>query len=245
MPTLLEKHVHLDKTLLGEEWRAVIPAANVIERCEIEKRILPGIATSTKERAENFLAVLLSYGSTHVRTHVDIYPEVGISNLEQVQAALATYADRLTHEIVAFPQHGLLRTKAKGLVREALRQGATHVGGVDPATVDQDIEESLYQMVDLAVEAGAGIDLHLHDHGHLGTFTMKRLAAMTTEAGLQGRVAISHAFALGDIPAQEAEEMAAVLREAGISIVTSVPYFRVIPPVPLLHKNGVSGSVNE
>lgn len=58
---------------------------------------------------------------------------------------------------------------------------------------------------------------------------------MTTEAGLQGRVAISHAFALGDIPAQE----------AGISIVTSVPYFRVIPPVPLLHKNGVSGSVNE
>lgn len=57
---------------------------------------------------------------------------------KQVQAALATYADRLTHEIVAFPQLGLLRTKAKGLVREALRQGATHIGGVDPA---QEAEE--------------------------------------------------------------------------------------------------------
>ncbi|KZE49023.1 hypothetical protein AV540_15695 [Brevibacillus parabrevis] len=34
MPTLLEKHVHLDKTLLSKEWRAVIPAANVIERCK-------------------------------------------------------------------------------------------------------------------------------------------------------------------------------------------------------------------
>lgn len=56
----------------------------------------------------------------------------------QVQAPLATYADRLAHEIVAFPQHGLLRTKAKGLVREALRQGATHIGGVDPA---QEAEE--------------------------------------------------------------------------------------------------------
>ncbi|MFP3415791.1 deaminase, partial [Bacillus sp. SIMBA_074] len=109
--------------------------------CEIEKRILPGLATSTKERAENFLALLLSYGSTHVRTHVDIYPEVAISNLHGVKEALATFEGRLTHEIVAFPQHGLLRTKAKELVREALRQGATHVGGVDPATVDEDIEE--------------------------------------------------------------------------------------------------------
>lgn len=243
IPSLIEKHVHLDKTLLGEEWRAVIPAANVIERCEIEKRILPGLAMSTKERAENFLALLLSYGSTHVRTHVDIYPEVGISNLHGVKEALATFEDRLTHEIVAFPQHGLLRTKAKELVREALRQGATHVGGVDPATVDEDIEESLYQMVDMAVEAKAGIDLHLHDMGHLGTFTMKRLAAMTVDAGLQGKVAISHAFALGDIPVNEAEEMAAILREAGISIITSVPYFRVIPPVPVLHKNGVEVAV--
>lgn len=243
MPSLVEKHVHLDKTLLGEEWRAVIPAANVIERCEIEKRILPGLAQSTKERAENFLAILLSYGSTHIRTHVDIYPEVGISNLDGVKKALATFENKLTHEIVAFPQHGLLRTNARELVREALRQGATHVGGVDSATVDENIEESLYQMVDLAVEANAGIDLHLHDQGHLGTFTMRRLAAMTVEAGLKGRVAISHAFALGDIPVPEAEEMATILREAGITIITSVPYFRVIPPIPLLHQNGVDVAV--
>ncbi|MFJ9497263.1 amidohydrolase [Brevibacillus centrosporus] len=243
LPSFVEKHVHLDKTLLGEEWRAVIPVANIIERCEIEKRVLPGLPTTTQERAENLLAVLLSYGSTHVRTHVDIYPEVGIANLLEVQKALETYKDRVSHEIVAFPQHGLLRTGAKGLLREALAQGATHVGGVDPAMVDGDIEESLHQMIDLAVEANTGVDLHLHDPGHLGTFTMKRLAAMTVEAGLQGKVAISHAFALGDIPAPEAEEMATILREAGITIITSVPYSRVIPPVPLLHQNGVDVAV--
>ncbi|WP_025844022.1 amidohydrolase [Brevibacillus agri] len=239
LPSFVEKHVHLDKTLLGEPWRAVIPVSNIIERCEIEKRALPALPTTTRERAENLLAVLLSYGSTHVRTHVDIYPEAGISNLESVKEALAAYADRVSHEIVAFPQHGLLRTDAKGLLREALRQGATHVGGVDPATVDGDIEASLHQMMELAVEANAGVDLHLHDPGHLGTFTMKRLAAMTVDAGWQGRVAISHAFALGDIPLHEAEEMAAILREAGIAIISSVPFSRVIPPVQLLHQNGV------
>ncbi|KZE50460.1 deaminase [Brevibacillus parabrevis] len=239
LPSFVEKHVHLDKTLLGEPWRAVIPVANIIERCEIEKRALPALPTTTQERAENLLSVLLSYGSTHVRTHVDIYPEAGISNLESVQAALATYANRVTHEIVAFPQHGLLRTDAKPLLREALRQGATHVGGVDPATVDGDLEQSLHQMMELAVEANAGVDLHLHDPGHLGTFTMKRLAAMTVDAGWQGRVAISHAFALGDIPVPEAEEMATILREAGITIISSVPFSRAIPPVSLLHQNGV------
>jgi len=197
------------------------------------------LPTTTQERAENLLSVLLSYGSTHVRTHVDIYPEAGISNLESVQAALATYANRVTHEIVAFPQHGLLRTDAQPLLREALRQGATHVGGVDPATVDGDLEQSLHQMMELAVEANAGVDLHLHDPGHLGTFTMKRLAAMTVDAGWQGRVAISHAFALGDIPVPEAEEMATILREAGITIISSVPFSRAIPPVSLLHQNGV------
>ncbi|WDV96851.1 amidohydrolase [Brevibacillus parabrevis] len=239
LPSFIEKHVHLDKTLLGEPWRAVIPVANIIERCEIEKRALPALPTTTQERAENLLSVLLSYGSTHVRTHVDIYPEAGISNLESVQAALATYANRVTHEIVAFPQHGLLRTDAQPLLREALRQGATHVGGVDPATVDGDLEQSLHQMMELAVEANAGVDLHLHDPGHLGTFTMKRLAAMTVDAGWQGRVAISHAFALGDIPVPEAEEMATILREAGITIISSVPFSRAIPPVSLLHQNGV------
>lgn len=243
LPSFVEKHVHLDKTLLGEPWRAVIPVANIIERCEIEKRTLPGLPTTIQERAENLLEILLSYGSTHVRTHVDIYPEVGISHLESVKVALATYADRVTHEIVAFPQHGLLRTDAKALLREALRQGATHVGGVDPANVDGDIEESLHQMMELAVEANAGVDLHLHDPGHLGTYTMKRLAAMTVDAGWQGRVAISHAFALGDIPVQEAEEMATILREAGITIITSVPFSRVIPPVQLLHQNGVDVAV--
>ena len=129
----------------------------------------------------------------------------------------------MSYEIVAFPQHGLLRTKATNLIREALRFGAGFVGGVDPATVDGDIEASLQQMVELAVEGNAGIDLHLHDPDQLGTFTMKRLAQLTKEAGLQGKVAISHAFGLGDVSHSEAEEMADILRDAGITIVTSVP----------------------
>lgn len=240
LPSFIEKHVHLDKTLIGDKWRAVIPVANLVERCELEKRILPSLPTTTKERAAGLLGTLLRAGSTEVRTHVDIYPEAGLSNLEAVQQALEQYQGKLSYEIVAFPQHGLLRSKSKELVRAALREGATLIGGVDPATVDGDIERSLQQMMELAIEANAGVDLHLHDADYLGTFTMRRLAALTMEAGMQGRVAISHAFGLGEVPAGEAADLAAILAEAGITIITSVPHSRTIPPVPLLQEKGVS-----
>ena len=40
--------------------------------------------------------------------------------------------------------------------------------------------------MDIAVEFNADVDIHLHDANNLGTFTMKRLASLTEEAGWQG-----------------------------------------------------------
>ncbi|AZS13902.1 amidohydrolase [Paenibacillus lutimineralis] len=241
LPSFIEKHCHLDKTLLGDRWRAVTPVRSIFERLEIEKKTLPAVETPTLQRAEKLLDIYQRSGVTHVRTHVDIYPEMGLKNLETVKEALITFEGKLTHEIVAFPQHGLFASK--DLLREALRQGASFIGGVDPATVDGDIEASLQLMVELAVEGNAGIDLHLHDPDHLGVFTMKRLAQLTKEAGLQGKVSVSHAYALGDITLAQAEAMAEILADAGISIITSVPIDRKFPPVGLLDQKGVSVAV--
>lgn len=243
LPSFIEKHCHLDKTLLGDQWRAVTPASTIFERLEIEKEVLSSLHTRAQQRAEQLLDIYSKTGVTHVRTHVDVYPEVGLENLEQVKRALQTFEGKLSCEIVAFPQQGLLRSKSKQLVREALRQGASFVGGVDPATVDGDLEASLQEMVELAVEGNAGIDLHLHDADHLGVFTIKRLAQLTQEAGLQGKVSVSHAFGLGDISQAEAEEMGEILADAGISIITSVPINRKFPPVGLLHHKGVTVAV--
>lgn len=239
LPSFKEQHVHLDKTYMGEPWRACVPASSVIERSEIEKNILSSMETSTEERAKNLLGVLLSHGSTSIRTHVDIYPEVGLANLNGVQNALSDYQHKVDSEIVAFAQHGLLHGNTVQLLREAVRSGAGLVGSVDPATVDLDIEASLVQLFDIAVEGNAAIDLHLHDPGHLGTFTMKRIAAFTKEAGWQDKVSISHAFALGDVALAEAREVAQVLKESGVSIISSVPIGRNIPPVRLLDELGV------
>ncbi|WP_410982587.1 amidohydrolase [Bacillus cereus] len=243
LPSFIEKHCHLDKTIVGDRWRAVTPVNSIFERLEMEKEVLPSLSTTTQERAEHLLETFLKAGATHIRTHVDIYPEIGLQNLEAIQKVLQIFDGKLSYEIVAFSQHGLLRTRSGNLVREAIRQGASLVGGVDPATVDGNIEASLQEMIEIAVEGNAGIDLHLHDADHLGIFTMKRLAALTKEAGLQGNVAISHAFGLGDIPLNQASEMAELLADAGISIITSVPIDRRFPPVGLLHNKGVDVAI--
>jgi cytosine/adenosine deaminase-related metal-dependent hydrolase len=242
LPSFIEKHVHLDKTYMGDKWRASRPASSVLERSTIEKNTLASMHTTTEERANALLEILVAAGSTHVRTHVDIYPEVGLQNLEGVKRALANFDGKVSSEIVAFAQHGLLSSGTEDLMREAVKNGASIVGSVDPATVDQDIEKSLVTLMNIAVEGNAAIDIHLHDPGHLGNFTMKRLAYLTKQAGWQGKVAVSHAFGLGDVSEEEARDMAHILKDAGISIITSLPIDRGVP-VPLLDEVGVEVAV--
>ncbi|WYP26500.1 amidohydrolase [Alkalihalobacillus sp. FSL W8-0930] len=244
LPSLIEKHCHLDKTLLGEKWRPVKKVHSIFERFEMEKTILPHLETTTQERAERLLETYVQGGVTHLRTHVDIYPEVGLQNLVEVMAAIETYKGKLEVEIVAFPQHGLLVDETIELLKKALSYGVVkYVGGVDPASVDGDIEKSLQTMVTLAKEHEVGIDLHLHDADHLGTFTMKRMAQLVLEAELKQDVFISHAFGLADLPTTQLKDTTDWLKKAGITIITSVPIGRPYPPVSFLEENGVRVAV--
>ena len=45
-------------------------------------------------------------GTSHVRTHSDVDPEVGLRGVNAVPAAAERLAGRITVEQVAFPQHG-------------------------------------------------------------------------------------------------------------------------------------------
>lgn len=244
LPSLIEKHCHLDKTLLGEKWRPVKKVKSIFERFEMEKTILPHLETTTQERAERLLETYVQGGVTHVRTHVDIYPEVGLQNLEEVLAAIETFKGKLDVEIVAFPQHGLLVYETIELLKEALSYDRVkYVGGVDPASVDGDIEKSLQTMVTLAKDYEVGIDLHLHDADYLGTFTMKRLAQLVLEAELKQDVFISHAFGLADLPTTQLKDTTEWLKRAGITIITSVPIGRPYPPVTFLEEHGVKVAV--
>jgi cytosine/adenosine deaminase-related metal-dependent hydrolase len=244
LPSLRDMHIHIDKTYYGGPWKACTPLTKgIFTRLEEEKELLPKLLPTAQERAEKMIELYLKNGHTHIRTHCNVDPVIGLGNLEATVNALKKYEDVLTYEIVAFPQHGLLRSDSVQLIRDAMKNGATLVGGVDPATVDRNIEKSLYTVFDIAVDNNKGVDIHLHDPNTLGAFTFERMAHYTKEAGLKGRATISHGMALGDLQGDALTEMAAVLKEQEIDVTTTVPVNRATIPIPTLDQLGISVSV--
>ncbi|WP_059172331.1 amidohydrolase family protein [Bacillus sp. FJAT-27445] len=244
LPSLRDMHIHIDKTYYGGPWKACTPITKgIFTRLEEEKELLPKLLPTAQERAEKMIELYLKNGHTHIRTHCNVDPVIGLKNLEATVNALKKYEDVLTYEIVAFPQHGLLRSDSVQLIRDAMKNGATLVGGVDPATVDRNIEKSLYTIFEIAVENNKGVDIHLHDPNTLGAFTFERMAHYTKEAGLKGRATISHGIALADLQGEALTEMAAMLREQEIDVTTTVPVNRTTIPIPTLDTLGVKVAV--
>ncbi|GAB6991920.1 amidohydrolase [Paenibacillus pini] len=239
LPSFEEAHIHLDKTYFAGQWRAVRQVSSIFERIEEEKILLPKLLPMAKQQAESILTLIQGFGATHVRSHCNIEPVSGLHRLEATKQALETFSGKISSEIVAFPQHGLLRSDSVQLVKQSLAEGATHVGGVDPYTVDGDIEKSLQTMVELAASNNAGIDIHLHDANEVGKQTLMRLADLTEEAGLQGKVTVSHAFWFASAQPQEAEEVAQRMAALSMSIASTVPIGRTMMPLPMLHRQGL------
>lgn len=240
LPSFKEMHNHLDKTYLSLDWKACQPAINLKQRLELEAAELSALAETAEQRASAMIGLLQSKGATHIRTHVNIDPYIGLKNLEGIRSALEAHADKLTYDIVAFPQHGLLGGRVPELMKEAMRSGATMVGGLDPAGIDRNIEKSLDTMMEMATEFDADIDIHLHDSGNVGFYTIEKLIGLTKEAGWQNRVAVSHAFSLGEVAIAQQEKIAGNLAESGMAIMSTVPITKTMPPIGLLDQYGVN-----
>jgi cytosine deaminase len=175
-----------------------------------------------------------------MRSHVDIDAVLGLSHLHAVQAARERWRGRVDVEIVAFPQAGILASPGTAdLLDAAVREGASVVGGLDPSAFDGDADAHLDVVFGIAERHGVKIDIHLHEPGHQGIEQLRRIAARTLAAGMQDKVVVSHAYALGDVNRDEATRTADLLAEAGVAIMTNAPGDRAFPPVKLLRKAGV------
>ena len=241
LPAFVEPHVHLDKTLWGEPWQPGRRAGKLRDYIENERRVLSACTTPPEVRAGRLLARMLALGTTAVRSHIDVAPDIGLTHVEAMLRLREQWADRVDLQFVAFPQQGLLsRPGTADLMREAIALGVETVGGLDPAGIDGDPEGQLRFVFNLATETGAGVDIHLHDKGELGAWQVERIADHTQAAGLTGKVMISHAYCLGQIPPARLERIGRRLADLGISLMTSAPADVAVPPVEELTAMGVT-----
>lgn len=241
LPPLVDGHIHLDKTLLGLPWVPNQAAGNTVsDRIEAERKVRAARTVSETETGTNLVRQVVATGTLHMRSHVDIDNQLGLRNLHAVLAIRERFRDLVTIQIVAFPQSGVLRSPGTAaLLDEAVAQGADLVGGLDPVGIDGDLAGHLDPVFAIAARHGAGIDIHLHDGGEGGIAQMLAIAERTRANGLEGKVAISHAFALGSVPADLAARTADTLARAGIAIMSHGPGAGTMPPLPLLRAHGV------
>ena len=240
-PAFVDGHIHLDKTLLGLDWQPHLPGDSVAERIAAEKRLRAGLAMPLAARASRLIEQVVAFGTTRLRCHIDVDPAIGLSGVHALIELRERYRALIDIQLVAFPQSGILAAPGTAeLLEAAVADGADLVGGLDPAGIDGDVGGHLDTVFAIAERRGAGIDIHLHDFGRLGSFELRQIAARTIAAGLQGRVAVSHAFALGMIDDMEFAVTADALAAGGIAIMTNGPGPVAMPPIKRLMAHGVT-----
>ncbi len=243
VPAFVEGHIHLDTSFYGDRWIPHKPCTNgfnVHERVAFQAENMAA-AAPMDERARNQLDLCIANGSLQMRSHVMVDGSVGLRSLETILKVREDYRDRIDIQLVAFPQNGILKSPGTAeLLDAAIGLGADAVGGLDPASFDRDPQAHLNVVFGVAEKHGVDIDIHLHDFGTLGVFTIEEICARTKALGMQGRVAVSHAYGLGDLGADAAKKVGALIAESGVSIMTNAPGDHAFPPVALLRAEGVN-----
>ncbi len=240
LPALRDMHIHLDKTFYGDPWQAPRRGKTIVDMIEQEKTLIPRLLPESQRRAEQLIALLHSKGTTFARSHCNIDPVSGLKSLEHLLLALEKHRADFACEIVTFPQHGLLRAQVEPLMREAMKMGAKYVGGLDPTAVDGRMEESLDVLFRIALDTGAGLDIHLHEGRPSGVAAMDYIIKQVeANPALRGQVTISHAFALAAMDDAEVAEIGERLAAQRIAIASSLPLGKGALPLPQLAEKGV------
>jgi len=241
LPGLVDAHTHLDKSLLGMAWYRNEVGPTLIDRIENERRAKAELGIEPERQALRQAIASVACGTSHIRSHVDVDTLYGLAGVEGVMRAREALRGIVDIELVAFPQSGLLlRAGTEALMARALDMGVEVIGGIDPCGMDRDPKGHLDVLFGLAERHGRPLDIHLHETGELGAFSMDLILERTRVLGMQGRVAISHAFCLGSTEPALAERLIAGLADLRIHILTSGLPSRPTPPVARLRQAGIA-----
>jgi cytosine deaminase len=241
LPGLVEAHCHLDKTLYGGRWVPHSAGDALADRIANERRRRGELGLPDVDRITALLERMVAAGTSYVRSHTDVDPEIGLRGVEVVRAAAERLGGRIAVQQVAFPQNGLLTNPGTAELLEAgLKDGVEAIGGLDPAGIDRDPVRHLDVVFGLAERYGAGVDIHLHDGGSLGIWELELIAERARVTGLGGRVTVSHAYALGQADEATQDRIADQLAEAGVTVLTAAVYSFPVPPIRKLRAAGVN-----
>lgn len=216
IPGLVETHIHLDKSC-------------ILDRCRVEQGTLDEaiaeVAAAKRafteddvyDRGRRTLEKAIGQGTTHMRTHVEVDPRVGLRSFNAIRRLKQDYRWAIDLEICVFPQEGLVNDPgAEDLLVQACQTGADLIGGC-PYT-DSDPDEQIRRIFDVAGRFDLDIDFHLDFDLDPSWMHLHEVCRQTEQRRWGGRVAIGHVTKLSAIGSEHLTEIARRLKDAGVAL---------------------------
>lgn len=211
LPSFVEPHAHLDKVLtaglVANPTGDLVGAVAAMD--ELRARTTHADLVS---RAEAALRIHLAYGTTHVRTHVNVLSSVGLSTLEAMVEVRERWRGLVELQLVA-----LVNEAAGPLLRQALAAGADVAGGCPH--LEDDPDKAVAACLDAAGEAGRPLDLHTDETLNPKARSLVTLADLVERTGFPYGATASHCVSLSMQPADEQRRIAEQVAAAGVAVV--------------------------
>jgi cytosine deaminase len=211
LSSFVEPHAHLDKALTASLVRN--PTGDLAGAIAAMDSLRPVMTPADMiARAEAALRIHLAYGTTHLRSHVNVLTEVGLAGLEAMVEVRERWRGIIDLQLVA-----LVNDTSGPLLREALREGADVAGGCPH--MEDDPARAVAACLDAAGEAGVPIDLHTDETLNPAALSLVTMADLVSRTGFEHPVAASHCVSLSMQPVAAQEEIAEKVAAAGIAVV--------------------------
>ncbi|MBN2407749.1 MAG: amidohydrolase family protein [Elusimicrobia bacterium] len=168
------------------------------------------------------LELAARYGNLHIRAFADVDSKARLEGVKALIRAREEFKGIVDVQVVAFPQDGVVREPgAEELVRKAMDLGADIVGGIPWIEYTEEDERThIHKMVSIAREYNKDVSMLVDDAGDPTLKTLEMLATETIRVGWEGRVLAQHARAMCLYPRPYFQKVVALLKKAGIGIVT-------------------------
>jgi cytosine deaminase len=198
---------------MGAAMTAIELAAKIKDRYE-EGWILRNARRCLKKAALN--------GNTHIRAFADVDSKAKLIGLKALLKARDEFKGIVEVQVVAFPQDGVVREPGTvKLIREAMDLGADVVGGIPWIEyTEADEQTHIDEMVKIAQKHDADVSMLVDDAGDAGLRTLEMLAVKVLETGRTGRALAHHARAMALYPEPYFRKVAALLKRAGMGVVS-------------------------
>ncbi len=217
---LAEPHAHLDKALSAET--VVNVTGDLIGAIEAWSGARSGLTVENiMARALRAVEISVEAGCTAIRSHVDVGADIGargVEALREVRRLCRRVVDLQLVALVGVPLTGAEGAGNRRALVAAIEAGADLLGGA-PA-LDPRPAECVAVCLDVAADAGLGVDLHIDETLDPRARTLADLAQGVLERGFAHPVTASHCVSLGMMAESDQRRIAAHVAEAGIGVVT-------------------------